>query len=147
MINSGIYSTKNIDLNLLIYVESLTLFCAFLCFQVVDNHDFIISKGFWLTVYIKKYLITPQSFFSYVYILMSKGYFYILLLHLELYFMKNSENNKSLLRRYLDDLYTMDDARKLLDELQTLEYDTDMLQDLAAEVCGRSFPGITADRP
>ena len=28
--------------------------------------------------------------------------------------MKNSENNKSLLRRYLDDLYTMDDARKLL---------------------------------
>ena len=48
--------------------------------------------------------------------------------------MKNSENNKSLLRRYLDDLYTMDDARKLLDELQTSEYDTDMLQDLAAEV-------------
>ena len=48
--------------------------------------------------------------------------------------MKNSENNKSLLRRYLADLYTMDDARKLLDELQTSEYDTDMLQDLAAEV-------------
>ncbi len=48
--------------------------------------------------------------------------------------MKNSENNKSLLRRYLDDLYTTDDARKLLDELQTSEYDTDMLQDLADEV-------------
>ena len=40
--------------------------------------------------------------------------------------MKNSENNKSLLRRYLDDLYTMDDARKLM---------------------GRNFPAITADRP
>ena len=53
--------------------------------------------------------------------------------------MKNSENNKSLLRRYLDDLYTMDDARKLLDELQTSEYDTDMLQDLAAEVWLRWF--------
>lgn len=61
--------------------------------------------------------------------------------------MKNSENNKSLLRRYLDDLYTMDDARKLLDELQTSEYDTDMLQDLAAGSMGRNFPAITADRP
>lgn len=53
--------------------------------------------------------------------------------------MKNSENNKSLLRRYLDDLYTMDDARKLLDELQTSEYDTDMLQDLALKY-GKKLP-------
>lgn len=102
-------------------------------FSVIDNHDFIINKGFWLTVYIKNINHTPVILFLCVY-LNVKGLFLIILLHLELYFMKNSENNKSLLRRYLDDLYTMDDARKLLDELQTSEYDTDMLQDLAAEV-------------
>ena len=34
--------------------------------------------------------------------------------------MKNSENNKSLLRRYLDDLYTMDDARKLLGSVTSI---------------------------
>ena len=45
---------------------------------------------------------------SYTHLLNVKGLFLIILLHLELYFMKNSENNKSLLRRYLDDLYTMD---------------------------------------
>jgi hypothetical protein len=28
---------------------------CFSVFSVIDNHDFIINKGFWLTVYIKKY--------------------------------------------------------------------------------------------
>lgn len=48
--------------------------------------------------------------------------------------MKNNENNRSLLRRYLDGLYTTDDARRLLDELQAPEYNTDMLQELMDEV-------------
>lgn len=46
MINSGIYSTKNIDLNLLIYVESLTLFCAFLCFQLLIIMILLLIKAF-----------------------------------------------------------------------------------------------------
>ena len=48
--------------------------------------------------------------------------------------MKNNENNRSLLRRYLDGLYTTDDARRLLNELQAPEYNTDMLQELTDEV-------------
>ena len=31
--------------------------------------------------------------------------------------MKNTENNKKLYRRYLDDLYTTEDARQLLNSL------------------------------
>lgn len=48
--------------------------------------------------------------------------------------MENNENNKSLLRRYLDNLYTTDDARRLIDELRNPEYDTDTLHELAADV-------------
>ena len=53
--------------------------------------------------------------------------------------MKNNENNRSLLRRYLDGLYTTDDARRLLNELQAPEYNTDMLQELTDEVWEEAF--------
>ena len=46
MINSGIYSTKNIDLNLLIYVESLTLFCAFCVFKLLIIMILLLIKAF-----------------------------------------------------------------------------------------------------
>lgn len=48
--------------------------------------------------------------------------------------MENNENHKSLFRRYLDDLYTTGDARRLMDELQRPEFKTDQLEELAADV-------------
>ena len=48
--------------------------------------------------------------------------------------MENKENNKSLFRRYLDDLYTKEDARNLMNELQTSEYNTEIFQELADDV-------------
>ena len=48
--------------------------------------------------------------------------------------MENSKSDKSLFRRYLDDLYTTDDAHKLLDDLWRSEQDTDKLEELAADV-------------
>ena len=59
--------------------------------------------------------------------------------------MKNNENNRSLLRRYLDGLYTTDDARRLLNELQTPEYNTDMLQELTDEVWEESVLAVTTN--
>ena len=47
--------------------------------------------------------------------------------------MKDIKKDISLFRRYLDDLYTTADARKLLDELHTSE-SRDILDDLTAEV-------------
>lgn len=52
----------------------------------------------------------------------------------ESYNMENDKKDRSLLRRYLDNLYTADDARKLMDELQSSEYDTDSLDELASAV-------------
>lgn len=48
--------------------------------------------------------------------------------------MQNNENHKSLIRRYLDDLYTTEDARRLMDELQRPEFKTDRVEELAADV-------------
>lgn len=48
--------------------------------------------------------------------------------------MENDERDKSLFRRYLDDLYTTEDARKLMDELQHSERSVDKLEKLAADV-------------
>lgn len=56
--------------------------------------------------------------------------------------MKDTEKNISLFRRYLDDLYTTEDARKLLDELQTPD-STDVLGDLAAE----AWEEFSAEQP
>lgn len=47
--------------------------------------------------------------------------------------MKDTEKTKSLLRRYLDDLYTTEDARKLFDDLQGSHQD-DILHELASDV-------------
>lgn len=48
-----------------------------------------------------------------------------------------NRNDKSLLRRYLDNLYTTEEARKLLDTLQNTEQD-DILGELAADVWDES---------
>lgn len=48
--------------------------------------------------------------------------------------MEDSENNKSLFRRYVDNLYTTDDARRLIDQLQSREYDTDIIRELTDDV-------------
>lgn len=47
--------------------------------------------------------------------------------------MKDKEKDKSWLRRYLDDLYTTEDARRLLNECSSSEYD-DALGEFAADV-------------
>ena len=47
--------------------------------------------------------------------------------------MKDTENNKSLFRRYLDNLYTMEDARKLAADLREPKHD-DILHELASDV-------------
>ena len=46
MINSEIYSTKNIDLNLSIYIELLTLFCALLYCKLLINSVLLLIKAF-----------------------------------------------------------------------------------------------------
>lgn len=48
--------------------------------------------------------------------------------------MQNNENHKSFVRRYLDDLYTTEDARRLMDELQRPEFKTDRFEEFAADV-------------
>lgn len=48
--------------------------------------------------------------------------------------MEHNENSKSLFRRYLDNLYTTEDAHKLMSEFRNPEHDADMFQDLAADV-------------
>lgn len=48
--------------------------------------------------------------------------------------MQNNENHKSFVRRYLDDLYTTEDARRLMDELQRPEFKTERLEEFAADV-------------
>lgn len=48
--------------------------------------------------------------------------------------MEDNRKDLSLFRRYLDDLYTTEDARKLMDELQRSERSTDKLEELAADV-------------
>lgn len=47
--------------------------------------------------------------------------------------MKDNQKDTSLLRRYVDDLYTKEEARRLLNELQTSQHD-DELQELTSAV-------------
>ena len=47
--------------------------------------------------------------------------------------MKNTENNKSLYRRYLDDLYTTEDARQLLNNLHDSD-NNEILNELSSDV-------------
>lgn len=51
--------------------------------------------------------------------------------------MENNEEDKSLLRRYLDDLYTTEDARRLTDHLADAEH-KGTLEELAADVWDES---------
>lgn len=51
--------------------------------------------------------------------------------------MENNEEDKSLLRRYLDDLYTTEDARRLTDHLADAEH-KGILEELAADVWDES---------
>lgn len=51
--------------------------------------------------------------------------------------MENNEKDKSLLRRYLDNLYTTEDAKQLLNDLHRPEYDG-TLNDLASEAWDES---------
>lgn len=51
--------------------------------------------------------------------------------------MKNNEKDKSLLRRYLDNLYTTEDAKQLLNDLHHPEYDG-TLNELASEAWDES---------
>ena len=48
--------------------------------------------------------------------------------------MKNTENNKKLYRRYLDDLYTTEDARQLLNSLHDPD-NHETLNELSSDVC------------
>lgn len=48
--------------------------------------------------------------------------------------MENCENNKPLVRRYLDGLYTTEDAHRLITELQKPETGAGMLEEQAADV-------------
>ena len=47
--------------------------------------------------------------------------------------MKNTENNKKLYRRYLDDLYTTEDARQLLNSLHDPD-NHETLNELSSDV-------------
>lgn len=48
--------------------------------------------------------------------------------------MESYEKKKPLLRRYLDGIYTTEEAHRLMAELQKTECDADMLQEQATDV-------------
>lgn len=48
--------------------------------------------------------------------------------------MENSKYNKSLFRRYLDDLYVTNDVHKLIDELRSSEHSANELEELVTDI-------------
>lgn len=45
--------------------------------------------------------------------------------------MENEVKDKSLFRRYLDDLYTTEDARRLMEDFQKMKYDSDLISEMS----------------